>query len=95
MAHLIFTYNIRLLSVAKYRFDTVQVFTTYKEDDNEVTNNQHITSNMSEKNEISFYIQKPSGPSETLTSLDKYIDESNRQSLLPRTENYLRNRIST
>jgi hypothetical protein len=59
--------------------DTVQVFTTYKEDDNEVTNNQHSTTNMSEKNEISFYIPKPSDQSGTLASLDSYNkNESNR-----------------
>jgi ATP-dependent DNA helicase DinG len=61
-------------------FDTVQVFTTSKEDHNEVTDNHHSTTNISEKNEISFYIPKPSDQSETLASLDKYIeDESNRQ----------------
>jgi Helicase C-terminal domain len=53
-------------------FDTVQVFTTSKEGDNEMTNNHDSTTNISEKNEISFYVPKPSDQSWTLASLDSY-----------------------
>jgi ATP-dependent DNA helicase DinG len=60
-------------------FDTVQVFTTSKEDDNEMTNNHHSTTNISEKNEISFYIPKPSDQSGTLASLDSYNKNENNR----------------
>jgi len=60
-------------------FDTVQVFNTSdddKEDYNETTINHHSPANISEKNEISFYI--PSEQSGTIASLDSYNkNESN------------------
>jgi hypothetical protein len=64
------------------QFDTVQGFTKSKEDDKEMTNNHHSTTNISEKNEISFYIPKPSDQSGTLASLDSYNkNESNKPEL--------------
>ena len=58
--------------------DTVQVFTTSKEDHNEVTDNHHSPTNISE-NQISFYIPKPPDQSGTLARLDSYNnDKSNR-----------------
>jgi hypothetical protein len=71
------------------------VLTSPEENHNPVTNNHYNTSiiseqtlkqnvNTTEKNEIaSTSIKMPLGPSETLASLDKYIeDESNRQERL-------------
>jgi hypothetical protein len=54
------------MSIFSIGFDTVQVFNTSKE----MTNNYHSTTNISERNEISFYIPKPSDQSGTLASLD-------------------------
>ena len=56
-------------------FDTVQVFTTSKDDHNEVTDNYDNP----EKNEISFCVPMKPSDQETLASLDSYIkDESIR-----------------
>ena len=65
--------------VGQSGFDTVQVFTTSKEDDNEMTNNHHSTTNIPEKNEISYYIPKPSDQSGTLVSLDSYNKNENKR----------------
>jgi hypothetical protein len=75
--------------------DSSKVFTPFKENHNPVTNNhyascrteqtQNVNNTTAEKNEVvsTTSIKTPSGPSETLTSLDKYIeDESNRQEWL-------------
>jgi hypothetical protein len=69
--------------IGQSAFDTVQIFNTSKEDDNEMTNNhynsyvnskqtpkQNVDNTIAEKNEISFYI--PPEQSGTLASLDSY-----------------------
>jgi hypothetical protein len=72
--------------------DSSKVFTPSK-NHNPVTNDHYASSRTeqtqnvnttAEKNEVASTtsIKTPSGPSETLTSLDKYIDESNRQEWL-------------
>jgi hypothetical protein len=66
------------MSIFSIGFDTVQVFNTSKE----MTNNYHSTTNISERNEISFYIPKPSDQSGTLAILDSYNkNESNSPEL--------------
>jgi hypothetical protein len=57
-----------------------EVLTTAKENHNEITNNHHHPTNLSEKNKISFYIPiKPSKQSGTSANLDNNTrDESKR-----------------
>jgi hypothetical protein len=59
-------------------FDTVKVLTPSQEHQNQITEINHYSpTNITEQNEIPFYIPKTSEQSETLSSLDKYVkDES-------------------
>jgi hypothetical protein len=64
--------NTPIGPIGQSGFDTVQVFTTSKEDHNEITDNYDSP----EKNEISFCIPiKPSDQTGTLVSLDRYIKD--------------------
>jgi hypothetical protein len=53
-------------------FDSLKVLTTSQVHHNQITINHHSPINMSEQNEISLYIPKPSEQSGTLASLDEY-----------------------
>ena len=63
--------------IGEAAFDAIKVTNPSQDHRNQITINHHNPTNISEKNQISFYI--PSEQSGTLTSLDIYNkDESNR-----------------
>ncbi|MGA9151788.1 MAG: helicase C-terminal domain-containing protein [Candidatus Nitrosopolaris sp.] len=69
--------NLLNAPLGQAAFDTIKVTTPSQDHHDQITINHHSQTNISEKNEISFYI--PSEQSGTLTSLDSYNkDESIR-----------------